>query len=52
MRVSCGHCGSDNNPHGLISNANMNLAIGCLVSIPNQCTVWIDVIATNTQSLL
>ena len=27
MRVSCGHCGSDNNPHGLISNANTNLAI-------------------------
>ena len=44
MRVSCGHCGSDNNRHGLISNANMNLAIGCLVSIPNQCAVWIDVI--------
>ena len=44
MRVSCGHCGSDNNPHELISNDNTNLAIGCLVCIPNQCTVWIDVI--------
>ena len=31
MRESCGHCGSDNNPHGLISNSNTNLAIGCLV---------------------
>ena len=29
----------------LICNANMNLAIVCLVSIPNQCTVWIDVIS-------
>ena len=35
---------SDNNRHGLISNPNTSLAIGCLVSILNQCTVWIDVI--------
>ena len=28
MRVSCGHCGFDNNPHRLISNGHMNLVRG------------------------